>query len=476
MAHPDPELDFSEPRSPPPPAETRDIYTPSRLNREARVLLERGLPALWLEGEISNLSRPSSGHWYFSLKDEAAQLRCAMFRQRNILAKFTPRDGSHVLVRGRVSLYEQRGDYQFIADYMEEAGEGALRQRFELLKGKLAAEGLFAPAHKRPLPRLPRRIGVVTSPTGAAIRDVLHILKRRFCGIPVLLYPVQVQGGIAAAQIARTIRRASARAECDVLIVVRGGGSLEDLWAFNEESVARAIYDSAIPIVTGIGHEVDFTIADFVADVRAPTPSGAAELVVPDSGEWLRNVVRLAGRLTTALGRKLKTQQDRASWLARRLQQLHPGVELRQRAQRLDDLEQRLIRVLRSNLGERQRTLAQLAAELRQNSPALRVANARRRLEIASATIDRIAHLTIEQQRNRLAIAVRTLDAFSPLATLERGYAIVTDSKGAVITNAKDVRAGQLIDARLTQGTIRARIERMTNPELDLRLPKADDK
>jgi exodeoxyribonuclease VII large subunit len=471
----DPELDFSEPR-PPPPAETRDIYTPSRLNREARTLLERGLPALWLEGEISNLSRPSSGHWYFSLKDEAAQLRCAMFRQRNMLARFTPRDGSHVLVRGRVSLYEQRGDYQFIADYMEEAGEGALRQRFELLKVKLAAQGLFAAEHKRPLPRLPRRIGVVTSPTGAAIRDVLHILKRRSCGIPVLLYPVQVQGGVAAAQIARTIRRASARAECDVLILVRGGGSLEDLWAFNEESVARAIYDSAIPIVTGIGHEVDFTIADFVADVRAPTPSGAAELAVPDSSEWLRNVMRLAGRLTVALGRKLKTQQDRASWLARRLQQLHPGVELRQRAQRLDDLEQRLIRVLRADLSARQRTLVQLAAELRQHSPALRVANARRRLDSARSSIEAITRARLEQFGKRLAVAARTLDAVSPLATLERGYAIVTDSKGTVVTNAQDVRVGQLIDARLTQGSIRARVERATNPELDLRLPGVDEK
>jgi exodeoxyribonuclease VII large subunit len=469
------ELDFSEPR-PPPPTETRDIYTPSRLNREARTLLERGLPALWLEGEISNLSRPSSGHWYFSLKDEAAQLRCAMFRQRNMLARFTPRDGSHVVVRGRVSLYEQRGDYQFIADYMEEAGEGALRQRFELLKVKLAAQGLFAAEHKRPLPRLPRRIGVVTSPTGAAIRDVLHILKRRFCGIPVLLYPVQVQGGVAAAQIARTIRRASARAECDVLILVRGGGSLEDLWAFNEESVARAIYDSAIPIVTGIGHEVDFTIADFVADVRAPTPSGAAELAVPDSTEWLRNVMRLAGRLTVALSRKLKTQQDRASWLARRLQQLHPGVELRQRAQRLDDLEQRLIRVLRADLSARQRTLVQLAAELRQHSPALRVANARRRLDSARSSIEAITRARLEQFGKRIAIAARTLDAVSPLATLERGYAIVTDSKGTVVTNAQDVRVGQLIDARLTQGSIRARVERATNPELDLRLPGVDEK
>ena len=469
------ELDFSAP-APPQPVETRDIYTPSRLNREARVLLERGLPALWLEGEVSNFSRPSSGHWYFSLKDESAQLRCAMFRQRNMLTRFSPRDGSHVLVRGRVSLYEQRGDYQFIADYMEEAGEGALRQRFELLKVKLAAQGLFASEHKKALPRLPRRIGVITSPTGAAIRDVLHILRRRFCSIPVLLYPVQVQGGVAAAQIARTIRRAAARAECDVLILVRGGGSLEDLWAFNEESVARAIYDSPIPIVTGIGHEVDFTIADFVADVRAPTPSGAAELVVPDSSEWLRNVVRLANRLTAALGRKLKTQQDRAAWLQRRLAQLHPGVELRQRAQRLDDLEQRLIRVVRADVSARRRTLVQLAAELRQHSPALRVANARRRLDIARASIETITRSRVEQLARRLAVAARTLDAVSPLATLERGYAIVTDSKGTVVTNAQDVRAGQLIDARLTQGSIRARIERTTNPELDLRLPGVDEK
>ncbi|MGH8235797.1 MAG: exodeoxyribonuclease VII large subunit, partial [Steroidobacteraceae bacterium] len=393
-----------------------------------------------------------------------------------LMARFSPRDGSHALVRGRVSLYEQRGDYQFIADYMEEAGEGALRQRFELLKTKLAAEGLFALEHKRPLPRLPRRIGVITSPTGAALRDVLHILRRRFCTIPVLIYPVQVQGGVAAVQIARTIRRASARAECDVLILVRGGGSLEDLWAFNEESVARAIYACAVPVVTGIGHEVDFTIADFVADVRAPTPSGAAELVVPDCNEWLRNVLRLTNRLTVALTRSLKTQQDRAAWLQRRLAQLHPGVELRQRAQRLDDLEQRLIRVVRSNVDERRRTLQQLAAELRQHSPALRVANARSRLETARASIETAVRQSMEQLGRRLAVASRTLDAVSPLATLERGYAIVTDSKGTVVTNAQDVRAGQIIDARLTQGTVRARVERSTNPELDLRLPKSDEK
>ena len=334
-------------------ADGRDVYTPARLNREARTLLERGLPALWLEGEISNLSRPSSGHWYFSLKDEAAQLRCAMFRQRNLLARFTPKDGAHVLLRGRVSLYEQRGDYQFIADHMEEAGEGELRRRFEVLKTRLAAEGLFATERKRPLPSLPRRIGVITSPTGAALRDILNILRRRFCSIPVLIYPTPVQGAAAAAQIAAAVRLASTRAECDVLILARGGGALEDLWAFNEEVVARAIVGSTVPIVSGVGHEVDFTIADFVADVRAPTPSGAAELVAPDSQEWSRNVAQFGRRLATALNRRMAARRDRFIWLQRRLTQLHPGVELRQRAQRLDDLEHRMVRVFRHRLAER---------------------------------------------------------------------------------------------------------------------------
>lgn len=459
------EFDFS---APPPraiearQAQDRDVYTPARLNREARTLLERGLPALWLEGEISNFSRPSSGHWYFSLKDETAQLRCAMFRQRNMLARFSPRDGMHVLARGRVSLYEPRGDYQFIADHIEEAGEGALRRRFELLKMKLAAEGLFETGRKRALPRLPRRIGVITSPTGAAIRDVLHILRRRFCTIPVLIYPVPVQGAAAARQIAAAIRLAAARAECDVLILARGGGSLEDLWAFNEEVVARAICDCTIPLVSGIGHEVDFTIADFVADLRAPTPSGAAELVAPDCAEWTRSLALLSRRARGAIERTLARRRERCSWLVRRLAQLHPGLELRQRAQRLDELEQRLVRCLRSGLSERRSTLARLGAHLRQHSPALQLVTARRRLDLAqrgseSALRHRLAHLS-----GRLATAARTLDAVSPLATLQRGYAIVTGEAGTVMTDAEQARPGETIEARLARGTIHARIERTT--------------
>lgn len=453
------------PATPKPVAPERDIYTPSRLNREARTLLERGFSALWIEGELSNLSRPSSGHWYFSIKDESAQLRCAMFRQRNLYTRFTPRDGMHVLVRGKVSLYEARGDYQFLADSMEEAGEGALRRRFDLLKAKLAAEGLFATERKRALPPLPRRIGVITSPTGAAIRDVLHILQRRFCMIPVLLYPVPVQGAAAAAQIAATIRLASARAECDVLILARGGGSLEDLWSFNEEVVARAIAECAVPVVSGVGHEVDFTIADFVADVRAPTPSGAAELVAPDCNEWMRSFSLLSRRLSMALRRGQAARTDRFAWLQRRLAQLHPGVELRQRAQRLDELEQKLIRVTRQSLRDRDTHVARLHAHLRHASPALRLAAVRGRLDVARAAITSALRAQIESLRSRLAVTVGTLDAISPLATLQRGYAIVTDSRGHVVTDATTLDAGATIQARLAQGRVQARVEGIFMPD-----------
>jgi exodeoxyribonuclease VII large subunit len=453
----------------------RDVYTPSRLNREARMLLERGLPALWIEGELSNLSRPSSGHWYFSLKDENAQLRCAMFRQRNMLARFTPKDGMHVLARGRVSLYEARGDYQFILDHIEEAGEGALRRRFELLKAKLAAEGLFAAERKKALPRLPRRIGVITSPTGAAIRDVLHILKRRFCTIPILIYPVQVQGASAAPQIAAAVRLAAARAECDVLILARGGGSLEDLWAFNEEIVARAIVDCSIPIVSGVGHEVDFTIADFVADLRAPTPSGAAELVAPDCGEWSRNLSALARRLALAVERSVRRRIERFNWLERRLAQRHPGIELRQRAQRLDELESRLIRLVRHALASRRSEVLQLASHVRQHSPALRVSAAKGRLVLARSTLRRAAVNRVERHRARLAQSAGKLDAISPLATLKRGYAIVSDAKGRVVATSKDLQAGDRIRARLSEGEIQARVESIEIDEnRQLSLPTGD--
>jgi exodeoxyribonuclease VII large subunit len=496
------EFDFSAPVAS--HESTREVYTPSRLNREARTMLERGFPALWVEGELSNLSRPSSGHWYFSLKDDHAQLRCAMFRQKNQLTRFTPKDGMHVQIRGRVSLYEARGDYQFLVDHMEEAGEGALRRRFDLLKAKLAAEGLFADEHKKPLPTMPRRIGVITSPTGAAVRDVLHILRRRFCTIPVLIYPVAVQGAAAAPQIAGAIRLASMRAECDVLILARGGGSLEDLWAFNEEVVARAIYECSIPIVSGIGHEVDFTIADLVADLRAPTPSGAAERIAPDCEEWTRTFAQSARQLVAALQRQLVRRSERVTWLTRRLVQLHPGVELKQKSQRLDefeqrltaafkrqlaqgsdraawlthrlaqvhpgvelkrrgqrmlDLEQRLARGMRHQLLHQRSQLAGAAARLRHGSPAPRLTSARSRLHSGETSITRSITKQLHVARARCDIAAGRLNAVSPLATLQRGYAIVTDSAGRVVTDANDLAAGDVVAAKLAHGTVRARVE-----------------
>ena len=394
----------------------RDIYTVGRLNREARMLLEGGLPALWIEGEISNFSAPSSGHWYFTLKDREAQIRCAMFRARNQGTGFRPRDGQQVLLRGRVSLYEPRGDFQLIAERMEDAGEGALRREFERLKAKLAAEGLFDAALKRPLPYMPRRIAVVTSPTGAAIRDVLHILRRRFPPASVIIHPTPVQGAAATESIVAAIDAVSARGECDVLIVARGGGSIEDLWCFNDERVARAIRRCAVPVVTGIGHEIDFTIADFAADVRAPTPSGAAELVVPDRGALLNGLLATLERLQFAITGRLGRAIDRQRHLAARLQQAHPGARLSQQAQRLDDMDMRLRRAWQQRL----QSLAQ-----------------------------------------RLQLAKRGLDAISPLATLDRGYAIVTNAAGAAVTDATTLHVGEPLSLRFARGNATANVAKI---------------
>src|SRR5215831_13461874 len=333
-----------------PPSRDRDVYSVSRLNKEVRLLLESGMPLLWLEGELSNFAAPASGHWYFSLKDSAAQVRCAMWRQRNSAVRFRPKDGVAVLVRARVGLYEPRGEYQLIVEHMEEAGEGALKREFEKLKAKLAAEGLFAAERKRPLPAVPRRIGVVTSPTGAAIHDILRVLRARFPVAGVLVYPTAVQGAAAVPEIVRAIEAASRRQECDVLIVARGGGSLEDLWCFNDERVARAIVACQIPTVSGVGHEVDVTIADFVADLRAPTPSAAALAATPDKAAWLESLALMATRLGGAMRRYLRAQLLSLAALTQRMQISHPGARLLQHAQRLDDLEQRLRLALRARV------------------------------------------------------------------------------------------------------------------------------
>jgi exodeoxyribonuclease VII large subunit len=442
----------------------REIFTVSRLNQEARLLLERGLGSVWLEAEISNLSRPGSGHWYFSLKDSGAQVRCAMFRTRNVLIRFPVRDGMLVLVRARVSLYEPRGEYQLVVDHLEEAGEGALRRRFEELKQKLAAEGLFAQERKRALPRLPRRIGVITSPSGAAIRDILHVLQRRFPAIPVLLYPVPVQGEVAPAAIVAALRLAAARRDCDVLIVARGGGSLEDLWAFNDERVARALGACPIPTVSGIGHEIDFTIADFVVDQRAPTPSAAAECVVPDRAEWLRACATLRSRMVNATRRRLMLAAAELRFRSERLARMHPGVRLRQHEQRLDELEARSAIAMRNRLERSRGRLQTAEALLARASPLLRVAALAQRLAACRKALRAAGRLTVAKAQARFAACARTLQAVSPLATLDRGYAIVTDAAGHVVQDATRAQSGDVIEARVARGRLKATVIEVVAP------------
>jgi len=449
---------FDDDATPSPATPAREIFSISQLNAQARMLLERGLGSVWLEGEISNLARPASGHWYFSLKDESAQVRCAMFRNRSMLVRFPVKDGARVLARGRVSLYEARGEFQVVIDHLEEAGEGALRRRFEELKRKLLAEGLFEAAQKKPLPTLPRRIGVITSPTGAALRDILHILQRRFPAVPVLVYPVAVQGEAAPREIVQALQLADARRECDVLILARGGGSLEDLMAFNEESVARAIHACGIPVISGVGHETDVTIADFVADERAPTPSGAAERSVPDSAEYLRALGALERNLAQAVRRKLLSLRQTLQQWERSLNRLSPRARLQQHVQRLDELESRMQRAVMARLDRARVRLSNAEALLGRSSPSRRLAPLQQRLLVAQRRLPVAIQRRLQVARERFERSMRTLNAVSPLATLERGYAIVTDSGAHVVTNASMLAPGAQIEARVARGSIRATV------------------
>jgi exodeoxyribonuclease VII large subunit len=447
------------------PQVRRDVYTVSRLNREVRILLEQSMAVVWLEGELSNFSAPASGHWYFSLKDREAQIRCAMFRMKNTSVGFTPRSGQHVLVRGRVTMYEARGDYQLIVEHLEEAGVGALKREFERLKAKLAAEGLFALERKRPLPKFPRRIGVITSPSGAAIRDVLHILARRFPPAAVIIYPTPVQGEAAIPAIQRALAIANERAECDVLIVARGGGSIEDLWAFNDEGVARAIHASALPVVSGIGHEIDFTIADFVADARAPTPSGAAEMVVPDRRACLDVLARTADRLVVAMRRELRVVGSRFDAANARLKLMHPGTRLLQQEQRLDDLEQRLLGAMRSSLHHSRSRVSEAMSTLLHHSPERRVKDMCLKYESLAARLQHAWANRSARAEHRLSLAARALNAVSPLATLDRGFAIVT--RGAddrLVSDVASVKVGDEIRARVARGELRATVTSKKEP------------
>ncbi|WP_254203783.1 exodeoxyribonuclease VII large subunit [Aeromonas sp. FDAARGOS 1409] len=427
------------------------------------MILEQDLGLVWLTGELSNLAMPSSGHWYFSLKDMSAQVRCAMFKGNNRRVPFRPQDGMQVLVQARVSLYEPRGDYQLIIESMQPAGDGMLALRFEELKRRLGAEGLFDEGRKRPLPREPRAVGLVTSATGAALYDMLTVLGRRAPDLPVFIYPTQVQGSAATAQIVAAIALANRRVEVDVLIVGRGGGSLEDLWCFNEEAVARAIAHSTIPVVSAVGHEVDVTISDFAADLRAPTPSAAAELVAPDRSARAQRLVHLHQRLTQAMTRHQTAARHGFVLLQKRLDHQDPKRRLEQQSQRLDELDRRLQQLLASRLHLGERRLANLELRLQAQSPEKHLAAGKRRHQLAEERLHALIARRRDLASHRLAMLSARLDGVSPLATLGRGYAIVRTPSGEVISRAGQVSAGQPLVTTLAEGQLRVRVEEVDN-------------
>lgn len=437
----------------------REVYTPTALTRFVRDLLEDALPLIWVEGELSNCSRPASGHLYFTLKDSAAQVRCAMFKPRSSWLRFKPVDGMHVIARARVSLYEARGEFQLLIDSLEEAGEGALRRAFDQLKARLLAEGLFEAALKREIPRLPRRIGVVTSPTGAAVRDVLSVLARRFPLAHVEILPVPVQGREAPAAIVAMLEAASRARRHDVLLLTRGGGSLEDLWAFNDEAVARAIRASTVPVVSAIGHETDFTIADFVADLRAPTPSAAAELLVPDMGALLREFGRQRQRIEQLALRAVEGRAQRLDRLLARLHAQRPQARLARTGERLAAARARLENCTFAKL-ERSRARVLLArTRLSAQHPAAAVAQCARTAADLQQRLRANTVRGLQERAARVGESKRALHAVSPLATLERGYAILFDEARLSLRSVAQVAAARQVRARLADGEITLRVD-----------------
>ncbi|EJH2590579.1 exodeoxyribonuclease VII large subunit [Vibrio parahaemolyticus] len=436
----------------------QNIFTVSRLNAEVRLLLENEMGIVWLVGEISNFSAPVSGHWYLTLKDSRAQVKCAMFRGNNRRVTFKPANGNQVLVKARLSLYEPRGDYQLIIESMQPEGDGRLQQEFEELKMKLAAEGLFAQTNKLPLPEHPKRVGVITSKTGAALYDILDVLKRRDPSLPVVIYPTMVQGDDAAIQIAQAIGRANSRNECDVLIVGRGGGSLEDLWCFNNEILARTIAASQIPIISAVGHEVDITIADFVADVRAPTPSAAAELVSRDNSHKDQSLVAKQHKLASAMRYYLAQQKQQSVQLLHRLERQHPSYQLQRQSQQLDELDMRLRRAMQRFIDTRQQAVERKHHRLQLNSPVKHLAQQKSRLERVEHKLMDAMDRKLLTMRHQLAIAAEKLDTVSPLATLKRGYSITQTDQGKVVRSADDVKTGDLLVTRLANGEIHSTV------------------
>lgn len=437
----------------------RDVLTPTQLNTLARDLLESAFPLVWVEAELGNVTRPASGHLYFTLKDARAQVKCAMFKPKSQWLKFVPREGLRVLGRGRLTLYEARGDYQLVMDHLEEAGEGALRRAFEELKAKLAAEGLFDAERKRGLPTHVQRLGVITSPSGAAVRDVLSVLARRFPLLEVDVLPVPVQGETSAAQITAMLKSAAASGRYDVLLLTRGGGSLEDLWAFNDEQLARTIVASPVPVVSAVGHETDFSLADFAADLRAPTPSVAAELLVPDRSDLTRHLDALQRRFAGLQQQALRQAMQRADRAVLRLQAMRPQARLQLLQRRQSEAHRRLESAWREQLERRRAVLRHAAAVLRATQPRRRLALLRERLQSLGPRPQ--AAIARELQRDALKLRglARSLEAVSPLATVARGYSILTDMEGKLVRSVSQVEAGDAVTARVGDGQLKLRVE-----------------
>lgn len=431
---------------------SQPIYSIAELNSKARLLLETKLGTVWILGELSNLATPSSGHLYFTLKDAEAQVRCAFFRPRQTRMSFTPENGQQVIAKANVSLYEARGDYQLIITEMQLAGNGALQIAFDKLKHKLQHEGLFDAARKKPIPTFVQTIGVITSPSGAAIHDILKVLHDRNPSIAVIIYPSMVQGNEAKTQIVQAIELANARAECDILILARGGGSLEDLWPFNEESVARSISASHLPIVTGVGHEVDITIADFVADHRCPTPSAAAEYVSINKNDIKQKLAYFDKHLYQYMHHLMKTYHHRITQLKTRLR--HPGDRLREQDQRLDQLEQKLIFAIKNVLTRAHTQLIILKSIFDQYPLSHSIVQAQHQLTHITTAL--LYHMRTEfaKKQEQLALLAQQLDALSPLHTLQRGYAMITNKKNDLITSVHAVKKDDALQLRFSDGSI----------------------
>ncbi|WP_318392946.1 exodeoxyribonuclease VII large subunit [Enterobacter sp.] len=441
------------------PTQSPAIFTVSRLNQTVRQLLEHEMGQVWISGEISNFTQPASGHWYFTLKDDTAQIRGAMFRNSNRRVTFRPQHGQQVLVRASITLYEPRGDYQIIVESMQPAGEGLLQQKYEQLKARLQAEGLFDSEFKKQLPSPAHTVGVITSKTGAALHDILHVLNRRDPSLPVVVYPTAVQGEDAPGQIVRAIELANRRQECDVLIVGRGGGSLEDLWSFNDERVARAIFASVIPVVSAVGHETDVTIADFVADLRAPTPSAAAEMVSRNQLELLRQLQNGQQRLEMAMDYYLANRNRRFTQLFHRLQQQHPQLRLARQQTVLERLRQRMNQAVESHLKRAGQRQIRITQRLNQQTPQSRIHRAQSHMQQLEYRLTQNMHERLGSTRERFGHAITHLEAVSPLATLARGYSVTTASDGKVLKQAKQVSPGDVLTTRVSDGWVESEVK-----------------